>query len=100
EGVLDVAVGAVVVAAVVDVGQIQQGVAAAVGQLLQAEGQLLPQFVGVEGLGHAGHGVVVAETARVGGGGRDIPQRIDQFAEAGDGLGGIGAERAVGGLRA
>src|SRR5690606_8438425 len=43
EGVLDVAVGAVVVAAVVDVGQIQQGVAAAVGQLLQAEGQLLPQ---------------------------------------------------------
>ena len=95
ERVLAIAVTAVLVAALVVVGQQQQvvGVGAAL-QTEQTTGEVLPVLRGVERVDGAGDRVGVAQSARVGGGCRSGHQRVDQLVIAGDELGRVGTQRA------
>ena len=93
--VVGIGVATLLVAVPVAVGEIEQSVTPALLKFAQSVGEVLPQLRRVHGHDGSGDRIAVAQTARVLGLGRCRHQRIHQIVIDGDGLGRVGAQRAV-----
>ena len=95
-GVGGIAVVPLGISAHVHIGQCQHGVAATLGHLRQALGQVPPQVGRVQGHDGAHQGIAVGQATGITGGNRLVHQGIYQAAVDVDSLGRVGAEWTVG----